>query len=267
MVEVSEKILTRRAFAAAALAAGATMAVGAPEALAEPEGGDASGDMKTEPLDGSFSVNRHAAAEPEGPVADQYGFLVNAANCVDCGNCVKACRRINGLAEDVPNRRSVVRYTSPSGKEATVSLACMHCEKPACAEVCPAHAITKGAGGLVTVDKSRCIGCKYCYQACPFGVPSYTSEGMDKCDGCVGAGIPVPDEPNCVRACKYDALTYGPLSELVERAGADGERVASSTLPCYVLSWAPSEEGAAEPAPEAGADEGGASAAAESEKE
>lgn len=106
-------------------------------------------------------------------------------------------------------------YTTANGQKVYVSTSCMHCEDPACATVCPARAITKGEGGVVTVDHDRCIGCKYCYQACPFGVPHYTSAGMDKCDLCLEAGVALGEAPNCVQACKFRALHFGTIDDLV----------------------------------------------------
>ncbi|MEG0323980.1 MAG: 4Fe-4S binding protein, partial [Raoultibacter sp.] len=103
----------------------------------------------------------------------QYGFLVSTSNCVDCQECVEACRRANETPEDVQARRQVVPATTGSGQSVYVSTGCMQCENPACMTVCPAAAISKGEGGIVTVDHEKCIGCKYCYQACPFGVPHY----------------------------------------------------------------------------------------------
>ena len=145
----------------------------------------------------------------------QYGFLVRTERCVNCQECVKACRRANGTPDDVAARRKVEQYKLNSGKKINISTSCMHCENPSCLQVCPAGAITKGEGGVVSVDSNRCIGCKYCYQACPYGVPHYTSEGMDKCDFCLEAGVALGQTPNCVKACKFRALSYGTLDELM----------------------------------------------------
>ena len=49
----------------------------------------------------------------------------------------------------------------------------MHCEEPTCASVCPVKALHKTELGPVVYDETRCIGCRYCMQACPFQVPSY----------------------------------------------------------------------------------------------
>lgn len=165
----------------------------------------------------------------------QYGFLVDTRNCVNCQKCVAACRKANNTPDSTPARREVRLFESHFGAKAYLSYGCMHCEKPACAEVCPAGAISKRADGIVVVDSERCIGCKYCYQACPFSVPHYTKDGMDKCDCCLGAGVAPGDEPNCAAACMFGALHYGRLDDLQSSCGNTARKVESSTGPSYLL--------------------------------
>lgn len=160
-----------------------------------------------------------AVADPAPSGGGQYGFLVRANSCLACGDCVDSCRTRSNTPTDAPARRQIVGFEIDGRKTKHISLSCMHCADPACAKVCPAHAITKGEGGIVSVDKGRCIGCKYCYQACPYGVPHYLADGMDKCDYCLGNGVKLGETPYCVRACKYGALEYGLVEELSELAG------------------------------------------------
>jgi Fe-S-cluster-containing dehydrogenase component len=92
----------------------------------------------------------------------------------------------------------------------------MHCEDPACAEVCPSDAIKKTADGVVqTALPSHCIGCTNCVLACPFGVPHYLPQLdlMMKCDMCydrTSAG----KRPMCVTVCPSGALAYGTRAEI-----------------------------------------------------
>ena len=64
----------------------------------------------------------------------------------------------------------------------------MHCNEPACASVCPVSAFTKTPEGPVVYDAERCIGCRFCMVACPFGVPKYEWSKVlplvVKCTGC-----------------------------------------------------------------------------------
>lgn len=154
---------------------------------------------------------------------EQFGFLVNMKNCVACKACEVACKNRNGLDSPGPRLRIVATNetgTFPDARIAHMSMACMHCAEPACMNVCPAGAISKSdEDGTVAVDHAKCIGCHYCFFACPFGVPSYRSDDgtMIKCDGCRdrrAMGL----EPACSHTCFYNALYAGPLSELREQA-------------------------------------------------
>lgn len=174
-----------------------------------------------------------ATADETHPV--QYGFSMNLSRCVNCGECVKACRYYNKLADDTPDRRRIISQVVNKQETVYVSSSCMHCAEPSCAQVCPARAIVKGEAGIVKVDKDRCIGCKYCFQACPFEVPHYISTGMDKCDCCTDAGVVPGETPYCVRACIFNALEWGPLEQLIECAGSRAQFVPASTGPSCVL--------------------------------
>ena len=168
----------------------------------------------------------------------QYGFLVKTANCVNCGKCVEACRLYNRTPEGMEGRRRVECYEAAFGRKVEkryVSFGCMHCEHPSCMEVCPAKAISKRDDGIVVVDSNRCIGCKYCFQACPFEVPHYGEEGMDKCDCCLEAGIPAGDEPYCAQACMFGGLSYGKMDELMALNHGTATRVEASTGPSCLL--------------------------------
>jgi anaerobic dimethyl sulfoxide reductase subunit B (iron-sulfur subunit) len=99
-----------------------------------------------------------------------------------------------------------------------VSLACNHCEQPACMRVCPTGAMHKNELGLVCVDVQRCIGCGYCTIACPYHAPSIDPElkRSSKCDGC-SSRIEQGLRPICVDACPLRALEFGEMSDLAER--------------------------------------------------
>lgn len=188
----------------------------------------------------SFATTLDEAEATEAAAAEgetrQVGFLVRTGNCVNCGRCVQACRVANQTPEGMAGRRKIVDYEGPDGLSRHVSLSCMHCKEPACAAVCPAQAITKGVDGIVSVDESRCIGCKYCYQACPFGVPHYGARGMDKCDCCLNCGIEPGSEPYCAQACMFDALSFGYLDELEASAHGMAQQVECPTGPAYLIA-------------------------------
>jgi len=104
-----------------------------------------------------------------------------------------------------------------------LSLACMHCEKPACAEVCTSGAISKRPDdGIVVVDRDKCNGCRDCYSACPYKIPQFGKDGiMQKCDYCLESdGIPA-----CTESCPAEALFSGSLDDLLRKATESGKSV------------------------------------------
>ncbi|WP_350455509.1 4Fe-4S dicluster domain-containing protein [Slackia heliotrinireducens] len=165
----------------------------------------------------SFIILQGSAHAEEEPASDvgQVGFLVKPSYCLNCQACVDACRKYNRIPFEEPSRRKIVKYQKDGQDPVFVSTSCMHCKEPACVKVCPAGAIQKGNAGIVKVDSDLCIGCKYCYQACPFGIPSYNDVSMDKCDCCLGNGIEPGETPHCVEACKYGALHFGLVDDLL----------------------------------------------------
>lgn len=221
-------MIGRRELVRGAAIAGATALVGFAGAQASAFANEA-----TEKAAASVAVQKpQSGARPDA----QYGFLVRTDRCVDCESCVAACREANHTPEGVKARRKVERYRKANGEEVYISSSCMHCENPACAQVCPAGAISKDEGGIVKVDHDLCIGCKYCYQACPFGVPRYVAGiGMDKCDCCQEAGVALGGTPNCVNACKFRALYYGPIDELQHAFGDRAKAIECSTGPSMLV--------------------------------
>ena len=101
----------------------------------------------------------------------RYGMLIDTTNCIGCFACRTACQRQNGQDPEVDYIRYEERETGtlPFVHHETVPLQCMHCEDAPCEAVCPTHATYTTDSGVVLVDEERCIGCKYCMAACPYG--------------------------------------------------------------------------------------------------
>lgn len=142
--------------------------------------------------------------------------------CIKCYACQVACKQWHGFKAGGVSRRNVVEHVAgkfPNVARTFSSISCHHCVEPACARVCPAGAISKRAeDGIVVVDDDKCIGCRYCFFACPFGIPSYDDNGMNKCDMCLslGVGDDGRPDPHCVATCPTRALYYGTESEVKE---------------------------------------------------
>jgi formate dehydrogenase iron-sulfur subunit len=105
---------------------------------------------------------------------------------------VTACKNENEVPWGV-NRRRVVTINDGSPGERSMSVACMHCSDAPCAAVCPVDCFYTTDDGVVLHDKDICIGCGYCFYACPFGAPQFPAAGafgsrgkMDKCTFCAG---------------------------------------------------------------------------------
>ena len=141
-------------------------------------------------------------------------FNLDVSKCSACGACAIACMDQNDI--DIKNGetpfRIVFEYEDKQGKDMRytyASMACMHCENAPCVKSCPSGCISKDRQtGLTVYDNTNCVGCHSCALACPYGVPSFGSDGkMQKCDGCIER-IKHGMEPACCRACPVGALTY-----------------------------------------------------------
>jgi formate dehydrogenase iron-sulfur subunit len=156
-------------------------------------------------------------------------FLYDATRCIDCRACMVACSVENKIEMD--KTRIWVAGVGLKGEfpnlvHASMVYHCMHCNEPDCLSACPVGAYNQREDGLVLYNKDKCIGCRYCMNACPFGVPHFDYdkglvEGafIDKCTMCpqrVDIGL----EPACVATCPTDALVFGERAYLVKEAHA-----------------------------------------------
>ncbi len=129
-------------------------------------------------------------------MSTQYGFFIDSARCTGCKTCELACKDYKNLTPEVSFRR-IYEYAGGDWQEDNgvwqqnvfayyLSIACNHCEDPACTKVCPSGAMHKRDDGFVVVNEAVCIGCRYCHMACPYGAPQYNADKghMTKCDGC-----------------------------------------------------------------------------------
>lgn len=169
-----------------------------------------------------------------------WGYGIDIEKCIGCGKCVTACKAENNVPiEPFFFRTWVERYAerndnkidvdSPNGgmdgfpelidksnikKSFFVPKICNHCEHPPCVQVCPVGATYKTKDGVVLVDPSYCIGCRYCIQACPYGARFLHPEKRvaEKCTLCyhrITKGL----KPMCVEACPTGTRIFGNLKE------------------------------------------------------
>jgi formate dehydrogenase iron-sulfur subunit len=143
-------------------------------------------------------------------------FLCDTDRCIECNGCVTACKNEHEVPWGV-NRRRVVTINDGEAGERSVSVACMHCSDAPCIAVCPVDTIYQTADGVVLHDKDICIGCGYCFFACPFGAPQFPTQSsfgsrgkMDKCTFCNG-GPETANTSDAYRKYGSDRLAEGKL--------------------------------------------------------
>lgn len=193
----------------------------------------------------------------------KWGMVIDLDKCVGCQACSVACKAENNVPHGSPEEQKrrtdiywnkVIAVSSgeyPRVNVELIPMPCMHCENAPCVTVCPAGATYHREDGIVMQDFRRCIGCKYCMIACPYGArnfnykeqeqmeylrpdpppetsittwpfPRRTHGVVEKCTFCfhridagLAAGKSIGTEvvPACVEACPTQARTFGDLSD------------------------------------------------------
>ena len=183
----------------------------------------------------------------------RWGMVINLQKCVGCYSCVISCKQEHYLPPDVFWNRILI---SETGKYPTVTkqmypVLCAHCKEPACVKACPTGATSHRKDGIVLVDYSQCVGCRYCLIACPYQQRTYYANGnkeyfpgqglteleiigkelyplqpgtVVKCNFCLERvdegiqrglkpGVDREATPACVIACPAKARYFGDLEE------------------------------------------------------
>jgi Fe-S-cluster-containing dehydrogenase component len=208
--------------------------------------------MAGAPLTGiaSRTLLAKQTAADKGSAAKKWAMVVSLQACTrkeGCRDCVDACHRVHNVP-DMGTAKEEIKWiwtapyrdvfpeqthllTDREVKERPTLVLCNHCENPPCVRVCPTKATFQREDGIVMMDYHRCIGCRYCMAACPYGArsfnyrdprprirevfqdyPTRTPGVVEKCNFC--------DErlvkgllPACVEACKEKGLFFGDLNE------------------------------------------------------
>lgn len=185
-----------------------------------------------------------------GLKAHRWAMAIDLKKCEEtsnCAKCIEACHtyhnvpnldnpkdEIKWIWKDKFNNAFITQENQylPGGLNyKTVLLLCNHCDNPPCTNVCPTQATWKREDGIVMMDWHRCIGCRYCVAACPYGsrsfnwrdprpfikkqnpeFPTRTRGVVEKCTFCaerLARGL----MPACVEACPSNALIFGDLED------------------------------------------------------
>ena len=162
----------------------------------------------------------------------QLGFYIDSSSCSGCKTCQVACKDKNNLGPGIRWRRV---YEVSGGKweqnknggwqhslsTYNLSISCNHCQDATCIKACPTKALHKEeTRGIVMIDPEKCIGCRYCEWACPYGALQFNNDTgmMTKCDFCIDY-LEVGNTPSCVSSCPLRAIDFGELSEMELKYG------------------------------------------------
>jgi Fe-S-cluster-containing dehydrogenase component len=162
----------------------------------------------------------------------QYVLFQEIDRCIGCYSCEVHCKANKSLP-DGPRLCRIFqvgpRWVGNVPRTAFPFIACFHCEKPWCAAVCPTGAMQKRPDdGIVFVDPEKCIGCRLCMHACPWGVPQWNPETSKavKCDLCkdrIDQGL----RPACVTKCITGCLFFENKEAMPDSRRERHERLAS----------------------------------------
>jgi Fe-S-cluster-containing dehydrogenase component len=191
-----------------------------------------------------------AAPAAAGSKSVRWGMVVDTKACAehpDCQECQTACHRAHNVPDIAEARQEVkwiwkepqqqvfpflqTDYAQGAAPAAGLPVLCNHCASPPCVPVCPTQATWKREDGIVMMDYHRCIGCRYCMAACPYGArsfnfvdprpyvapnnpdyPTRTQGVVEKCNFCEER-LAEGQQPACVEACPAKALLFGDLND------------------------------------------------------
>jgi Fe-S-cluster-containing dehydrogenase component len=249
--------LNRRKFLKGIAAAGAAAGAGVPlqralEASAQMHIHGVGNEPNNPPLPPAgphaLTVREHPTTLPRTmpPAADPTGRLgvpgrkwvmvIDLAKCDGCGHCTQACGKMHFIPPDRQWIPVLVMRDAEASAPYYFPKPCFHCDVPPCTKVCPVDATYKTQDGTVLIDNDRCIGCRFCIAACPYGVrvfnwgrpsndPEAAARGyspewgyprqmgtVEKCDFCPEHAA-VGELPGCSAACPMGAIYFGDQNE------------------------------------------------------
>ena len=174
--------------------------------------------------------------------ARRWVFVFDLRRCDGCGDCIKGCQKMHHLPEDTEWIK-VHEVEGVTGETFFLPVLCQMCDNPPCTSVCPVGATYAEDDGVVVIDQHRCIGCRMCIAACPYGVREFNWQDppdipemfrsdtpefqvpqvkntTGKCQNCAHA-LREGKFPACVTSCSMQAIYVGDLVEDVATNGRE----------------------------------------------
>lgn len=195
---------------------------------------------------GDHAQTADRAALRAGVAGKSFVMVVDLASCRNARKCVDSCQHAHGLRPDQEYVKVKRMSHNELSGEYWMPQLCNHCDNPPCTTVCPVDATFKRDDGVVAIDNDRCIGCRFCMAACPYGArvfnwnepksldqpptcSSHTGQPkkkgtVDKCDFCAEMASE-GELPHCVTACPNGVFYFGDRDEDVVTNGAETVRL------------------------------------------
>lgn len=197
-------------------------------------------------------ISKVANAGKKSLAGKKLVMVIDLQGCTGCGGCIISCKNENNLDSGVFWSNKISRTTGrfPNVRFEYIPTLCNHCEKAPCVQVCPTAAMHKGPGDITMHDPKKCIGCKTCMAACPYGsiyfnkkkphkfwksekslIKGGTSSPMEVTQKVKGRSIPYYN-PDRERNLKGSGLRY---RGIVEKCTLCDHRVKKGDLPYCIM--------------------------------
>ena len=145
---------------------------------------------------------------------DRKFVTADPEKCIGCIVCEYACSMVNEKTFNPTKSRIRAMRLGPL---VNMAVTCRHCEDPACVAACPRDALKQECdSGIIRVDENACNGCGWCISACQFGAMNMhpTKKTVFTCNSCTDNET---KEPQCVKWCPEEALTYVTAETLAQK--------------------------------------------------